>query len=67
MVFQPDVVASGRGRVGLTFMPSPEEKEIVDELDREVSRKGSLIALVACLALAGGMFVAATLDVLRPV
>lgn len=45
-------------------MPNPEEKELVDELDREVSRKGSLIALVACLALAGGMFVAVTMDLL---
>jgi hypothetical protein len=47
-------------------MPSPEEKEIVEELDREVAQNGSLIALVACLALAGSMFVAVTMDMLRP-
>ena len=46
-------------------MANSDEKEIVDSLEREVSRKGSLIALVACLALSGSMFIAVTMDVLR--
>jgi hypothetical protein len=47
-------------------MSNPEEDEIVDQLDREVSRNGTLIALVACLALGGAMFMLTAMDVLRP-
>ena len=47
-------------------MTNPDEKEIVDQLDREVSRKGTLVALVACLALGGAMLMLTAMDVLRP-
>lgn len=37
------------------------EREIVEELDREVDRKGGLFALLACLAIAAGLALAAVL------
>lgn len=40
-------------------MHDAEERRLMEELDREVSRKGSLLALVACLAIATGLAVAA--------
>jgi len=40
-------------------MNDQEERQLMEELDREVSRKGSLFALIACLAIATGLAVAA--------
>lgn len=34
------------------------EKQLADEIDREVSDKGGLVALVLCLAVAGGLLFA---------
>lgn len=36
-------------------MSDYEKRQIVDELDREVARNGSLFALLACLAIAAGL------------
>jgi hypothetical protein len=47
-------------------MSNREEQELVEELDREVSRNGTLVALVACLALGGAMLMLTAMDVLRP-
>lgn len=44
-------------------MPNHDERELIEELDREVARKGSLFALVACLAIAAGLAVAAAMAV----
>lgn len=43
------------------YMPGPEERVLVDELDREVYRKGGLFALLACLAIAAGLALSAVL------
>jgi hypothetical protein len=40
-------------------MHDPEERRLMEELDREVARKGSLFALIACLAIATGLAIAA--------
>ena len=40
-----------------------DEREIVDELDREVDRKGGLFALVACLAIAAGLALATVISI----
>ena len=40
-------------------MNDHDERQLIEELDREVSRKGSLFALIACLAIATGLAVAA--------
>ena len=40
-----------------------DEREIVDELDREVDRKGGLFALLACLAIAAGLALATVISV----
>lgn len=40
-------------------MHDPEERQLIEDIDREVSRKGSLFALIACLAIATGLAVAA--------
>ena len=40
-----------------------DEREIVDELDREVDRKGGLFALVACLAIAAGLALAPVISI----
>lgn len=37
------------------YMPGPEERILVDELDREATRNGGLFALLACLAIAAGL------------
>jgi len=39
-------------------MTDIHEKELAEELDRELSDKGGLVALVLCLAVAGGLLVA---------
>lgn len=39
-------------------MTDMHEKQLADEIDREVSDKGGLIALVLCLAVAGGLLIA---------
>jgi hypothetical protein len=50
-------------RIGNKFvqatMRDPEEDNLFDELERDISRKDSLIALAICLGL-GGWLVAAT-------
>lgn len=46
-------------------MSNHEEQKIVDELDRELSRKDSLIALAVCFGLGGWMVVVATINVLN--
>lgn len=40
-------------------MNDHDERELMEDLDRRVSRKGSLFALIACLAIATGLAVAA--------
>lgn len=47
-------------------MPSNEERDIVDQLDREVSRKGTLVALAVCMILAVGVITAVAMDILVP-
>jgi hypothetical protein len=42
-------------------MPGAEDREF-EALDREISRKGNLIALIACLAIAAGLALAAILS-----
>ncbi len=37
------------------YTPDPAERVLVEELDREVSRKGGLFALLACLAIVAGL------------
>lgn len=39
-------------------MTDVHEKELADQIDREVSDKGGLIALVLCLCVAGGLVIA---------
>jgi hypothetical protein len=46
-------------------MVDPNEKRIREEIDREVSDKGGLIALVLCLVVAIGLLVAGTLAFLQ--
>lgn len=43
----------------VSTMHDPEERQLIEDIDREVSRKGSLFALIACLAIATGLAVAA--------
>ncbi len=38
-----------------------DEREIIEELDREVDRKGGLFALLACLAIVAGLALSAVL------
>ncbi len=38
-----------------------DERRIVEELDREVNRKDTLFALLACLAVAAGLALSAVL------
>jgi hypothetical protein len=40
-----------------------DEREIIDELDREVDRKGGLFALLACLASTAGLALAAVVSI----
>ncbi len=40
-------------------MNEQDERQLIEELDREVSRRGSLFALIACLAIVTGLAVAA--------
>lgn len=47
-------------------MNDHEERQLMEELDREVSRKGSLFALIACLAIATGLAVAAAVAMVPP-
>ena len=47
-----------RGRPGVRKMPSSEEREIVEQLDREVSDRGSLVALVCCMIVVAGFALA---------
>lgn len=42
-------------------MHNPEERQIMEELDREVSRKGGLVALIVCLIVAIALVVAGTM------
>lgn len=39
-------------------MTDVNEKELADQIDREVSDRGGLIALVLCLSVAGGLLIA---------
>jgi hypothetical protein len=48
-------------------MSQSEEEKLVDEIDREYSRKDSLVALVVCLGLGGCLFVAAAMNVMAAV
>lgn len=45
-------------------MSNHEQEKIIDELDRELSRKDNLIALAVCFGLGGWMVVMATINVL---
>ena len=47
-------------------MQTPEERDIVEQLDREVSRRGGLVALVICLLAAAGLLIVMTMGVFRP-
>jgi hypothetical protein len=48
-------------------MSNSDERDIVEQLDREVSGKGGLVTLVMCLLVAGGLLVVMAMDVFRPV
>lgn len=39
-------------------MTDVHEKELAEQIDREVSDKGGLVALVLCLCVAGGLLIA---------
>ncbi len=39
-------------------MTDINEKELAEEIDRDVSDKGGLVALVLCLCMAGGLLIA---------
>lgn len=39
-------------------MTDLHEKQLADEIDREVSDKGGLVALILCLSVAGGLLLA---------
>lgn len=39
-------------------MTDVHEKELAEQIDREVSDKGGLIALILCLSVAGGLLIA---------
>jgi hypothetical protein len=39
-------------------MTDVHEKELAEQIDREVSDKGGLVALVLCLSVAGGLLIA---------
>lgn len=39
-------------------MTDVHEKELSEQIDREVSDKGGLVALVLCLCVAGGLLIA---------
>lgn len=39
-------------------MTDINEQELADQIDREVSNKGGLVALVLCLIVAGGLLIA---------
>jgi len=40
-----------------------DEREIVDELDREVDRRGGLFARLACLAIAASLALATVISI----
>jgi hypothetical protein len=42
-------------------MTDVHERELVDQIDREVSDKGSLVALVLCLCVAAGLVIAGSM------
>jgi len=44
-------------------MSNPEERRIMEELDREVSRKGGLVALIVCLLVAIALVVSGTVGI----
>lgn len=46
-------------------MPTSEERRIVEELDREASRKGGLVVLVVCLMAAVALVVTGTMGMLQ--
>ena len=39
-------------------MTEVHEKELADQIDREVSDRGGLVALLLCLCVAGGLLIA---------
>jgi len=39
-------------------MTEVHEKELADQIDREVSGRGGLVALLLCLCVAGGLLIA---------
>lgn len=39
-------------------MTEVQEKELVEQIERDVSDRGGLIALVLCLSVAGGLLIA---------
>lgn len=43
------------------YMHDHEERVLIDELERDVSRKGGLFALLACLAIAAGLAMSAVI------
>ncbi len=52
-----------RELVSDTNMPDAEERRIMEELDREVSSKGGLVALVVCLVVAVALLAAGAMGV----
>jgi hypothetical protein len=42
----------------ISHMTDINEQELADQIDREVSNKGGLVALVLCLIVAGGLLIA---------
>ena len=43
-------------------MTDINEQEIADQIDRDVSDKGGLVALVLCLCVAGGLLIAGAMS-----
>lgn len=59
-------LARGGQTAGDGSMSTPEERKIVEDLDREVSQSGGLVALVLCLLVGGALLVVMAMDVLGP-
>lgn len=45
-------------------MTDIQEKELADQIDREVSNRGGLVALLLCLCVAGALLVAGAMAML---
>ena len=44
-------------------LPTPEERQIMEELDREIASTGGLVALVVCLMVAAALLTAGMMGI----